>query len=119
MRQKKEELRRKRGFETHYESTEQIRHNNYKSKFYEDILLNEKEQKELMAKERQEKKKLQEKVGSYAKYVKEMYWPQVSENKRNELVIMKENLRHPVRRGEGGEEDNTMYSAPGGGYGGR
>lgn len=43
MRQKKEELRRKRGFETHYESTEQIKHNNYKSKFYEDILLNEKE----------------------------------------------------------------------------
>lgn len=32
---------------------------------------------------------------------------------------MKENLRHPVRRGDENEEDNTMYSAPGGGYGGR
>jgi len=32
-----------------------------------------------MFKEKIEKKKMQDKVGSYAKYVKEMYWPQVSE----------------------------------------
>lgn len=53
-----------------------------------------------------------DKVGSYAKYVKEMYWPQVSEFKKNELEHIKENLKHPVRRGN--DEDNTMYSAPGG-----
>lgn len=32
-----------------------------------------------------EKKKKLEKVGNYAKYVKEMYWPKVSEKKRLEL----------------------------------
>ena len=28
---------------------------------------------------KEEKKKLAEKVGNYAKYVKEMYWPKVNE----------------------------------------
>eukprot|EP00347_Sterkiella_histriomuscorum_P010028 403338967 len=111
MRQKKEELRKKRGFETQYESTDKLG-KNYKSKFYEDIMNNEKEQKEQLTREKVERKKMQDKVGSYAKYVKEMYWPQVSEQKRMELESVKENLRHPIRRGN--EEDNTMYSAPGG-----
>ncbi|CDW86846.1 UNKNOWN [Stylonychia lemnae] len=108
MRQKKEELRKKRGgLEYQSESTDQLR--NYKSKFYEDILNNEKEQKEQMFKEKQDKKKMQDKVGSYAKYVKEMYWPQVSEQKRLQLESVKENIRHPLRRDN---EDNAMYSAP-------
>lgn len=33
----------------------------------------------------EEKKKLQDKVSNYAKYVKEMYWPKVSEVKKMEL----------------------------------
>jgi hypothetical protein len=33
----------------------------------------------------EERKKLKEKIGSYAKYVKEMYWPKVSEQKKMEL----------------------------------
>jgi hypothetical protein len=33
----------------------------------------------MIVKEKQERKKMVDKVGSYAKYVKEMYWPQVSE----------------------------------------
>ena len=64
-----------------------------------------------MFKEKIEKKKMQDKVGSYAKYVKEMYWPQVSEQKRLQLESVKENIRHPIRRDN---DDNTMYSAPGG-----
>ena len=34
---------------------------------------------------KEDKKKLVEKVGNYAKYVKEMYWPKVSDKKRQEL----------------------------------
>lgn len=71
------ELREKRGklgeLHSQYESTEKL--GSYKSKFYEDILSAEKEQKEQAMKEKLEKIKMAEKKGSYAKYVKEMYWP--------------------------------------------
>lgn len=36
----------------------------------------------------EKQKKMMEKVGNYAKYVKEMYWPKVSESKRNELLLI-------------------------------
>jgi len=41
----------------------------------------------------EEKRKLHDKLNNYSKYVKEMYWPKVSENKKAELEKMKENLR--------------------------
>ena len=41
---------------------------------------------------REEKRKMQEKIGNYAKYVKEMYWPKVSDTKRNELQILKSSI---------------------------
>ena len=34
------------------------------------------------------------KVDSYAKYVKEMYWPKVSSKKRLEIAELKENLKN-------------------------
>ena len=37
----------------------------------------------------EEKRKLLEKVRSYAKNVKEMYWPKISEEKRSELEYLK------------------------------
>lgn len=47
----------------------------------------------------EEKKKLVDKVNNYAKYVKEMYWPKVSESKVMELQQIKENLgSQKVRR---------------------
>ena len=47
----------------------------------------------------EERKKLKEKIGSYAKYVKEMYWPKVSEQKKMELEQIKETLQsQKVRR---------------------
>ncbi len=38
----------------------------------------------------EEKRKLLEKVRSYAKNVKEMYWPKISEEKRQEIQYIKE-----------------------------
>lgn len=47
----------------------------------------------------EERKKLKDKIGSYAKYVKEMYWPKVSEAKKLELEQIKESLTsQKVRR---------------------
>ena len=40
----------------------------------------------------EDKKKLHDKVNNYAKYVKEMYWPKVSESKKLELEHLKEQL---------------------------
>jgi hypothetical protein len=39
-------------------------------------------------------KKRTEKIDSYAKYVKEMYWPKVSLKKQIELEYQQMNLRH-------------------------
>lgn len=47
----------------------------------------------------EEKRKLQERVRSYARNVKEMYWPKVSEEKRQEMTHLKDpNLRQSVLR---------------------
>lgn len=35
-----------------------------------------------------------EKVGNYAKYVKEMYWPKASVRKQLELEQLKVNMKH-------------------------
>lgn len=41
---------------------------------------------------------MKEKKQSYAKYVKEIHWPEVSMIKQEELEVMKQNLKHPVRQ---------------------
>jgi len=47
----------------------------------------------------EEKRKLQEKVRSYARNVKEMYWPKVSEDKRQEMEHLKDpSLRQSILR---------------------
>jgi len=40
------------------------------------------------------KRKLHNKVDKYAKYVKEMHWPRISENKKLELEEIKETLKN-------------------------
>jgi protein subunit release factor B len=67
----------------HYDSSERIK--NYKSKFYMELVEEEKEQKEQQRKMFMEKKKLVEKASSYAKYVREMYAPVAVEAKENLL----------------------------------
>jgi len=43
----------------------------------------------------------QEKVGNFSKYVKEMYWPKVSLEKRAQLERAKSSLANqPIRRSE-------------------
>jgi hypothetical protein len=59
----------------------------------------------------EEKKKLIDKVGNYAKYVKEMYWPKVSEAKKTELEMLKENPRsQKVRRSVANLKSNGPVS---------
>lgn len=75
----------------------------------------------------EEKKKLAEKVKSYAKNVKEMYWPKISEEKRLELEhqiikqssksrehhqtsILDNNQRLPLRRINPAYNDNNLES---------
>lgn len=48
--------------------------------------------KEEEEKRKQEEKKRAEKMSSYAKYVKEMYWPKVSEAKKHELEQIRAEL---------------------------
>jgi hypothetical protein len=47
----------------------------------------------------EEKKKAAEKVGNYAKYVKEMYWPKVSLKKKMELQSIRDEFKiTPLRK---------------------
>jgi len=117
IRQKKEELRAKRGgleivqaplqniSVQQHESSERIK--NYKSKFYRDLLEEEKELKDQQKKEFMEKKNLVEKASNYAKYVREMYAPtsvEAKENHRNELEIQQD-YNPPVLRKRNGTAD--------------
>lgn len=79
LRGRKNEYKRKRaGLEEQFDSgTGLVKQ--YKSKYYEEYVSQEKDQKIKLEIDKLQKKKLQDKVGSYAKYVKEMYWPQVSD----------------------------------------
>lgn len=43
---------------------------------------------------KENKKKMIDKVDNYAKYVKEMYWPKVSEKKKHELDAIKGSIKH-------------------------
>ena len=70
----------------------------YKSKFLEDIVERELHEKEEKDKEDDNKRRRMEKMGNYAKFVKEMHWPKVSEEKKIKLEVLKENLKHPVRQ---------------------
>jgi len=47
---------------------------------------------EQLEKQREDKRKAIDKVGNYAKYVKEMYWPKVSQKKREELSLNRDGL---------------------------
>lgn len=47
-----------------------------------------KQMMEDLERQREEKRKAIDKVGNYAKYVKEMYWPKVSQKKKDELQLI-------------------------------
>jgi hypothetical protein len=73
---------------------------------------------------KEEKKRAQEKVGNYAKYVKEMYWPKVSEKKRQELEILnhpqtiKKNRASPNRRANSASKAHNVSFNDSYGYSG-
>lgn len=68
-----------------------------KSKFTESILEEERRKKEEKEQHEQEKKILLEKKKNYASIVKEMFVPSIDEFKRQEMLLIQERLKHPVR----------------------
>jgi hypothetical protein len=66
--------------------------NRYKTKFYEKALEEERQKESKKRVNSQNKKRKHEKMNNYAKIVKEMHWPEVSEKKRREI----EELKHQV-----------------------
>ena len=111
LRDRKNEYKRKRGGldlagVADYDSGSGLPHQ-YKSKFYDEVVSQEKEQKSRLESEKVMKKKLQEKAGSYARYVKEMYWPQVSDQKKDEMEHQILGLKHQAR-----ENRNNRISIP-------
>lgn len=64
------------------------------------MLAYEKEQEEKEELERlkeEEKRKIQERVQNYSKYVKEMYWPKVSKTKQDELDEIRARLKNDIK----------------------
>lgn len=63
--------------------------NKYKTKFYEKAMEENKHKDDDKRVNSEEKKRKHEKMGNYAKIVKEMHWPQVSDKKKRELEDLK------------------------------
>jgi hypothetical protein len=51
---------------------------------------------------------MKDKKLSYAKYVKEIHWPEISSKKQDELEILKAHIKHPVRETRKLYESNSV-----------
>lgn len=51
-----------------------------------------------------------DKVGNYAKYVKEMYWPKVSDKKKHELEEIKKGMKREKMRKSMGNKMGDLLS---------
>ncbi|CDW73052.1 UNKNOWN [Stylonychia lemnae] len=67
---------------------------------------------------KEQRERIHEKVSNYAKFVKEVYWPKVSDDKRNELDQMKERIKtQKLQRSASWSQkvkQNHHYIPPGG-----
>lgn len=61
------------------------------------VIDDERKTKELRILQEKEKILMMDRKKQYADRVKDLHKPQVSEKKRLELQLLKENLKHPVR----------------------
>ena len=68
-----------------------------KSRFTDRVLEEEKKKKEDLEKVEQDKARLIEKKKKYAEVVKEMFVPSVDEFKKQEMLLIQERLKNPVR----------------------
>lgn len=68
--------------------------NRYKTKFYEKAIQEEKFKESDKRVASQDRKRKHEKMNNYAKIVKEMHWPQVSERKRKEMEEKKQSIEN-------------------------
>ena len=69
----------------------------YKSKFYKRTLEQLQYRKEMEEAKAELKLEMMERKLNYAKYVKEMHAPLVSEVKQQEMNDLRRSLKHPVR----------------------
>lgn len=77
--------------------------NNYRYKDMETNFIQAVKEQDIQAKEDAEKKEaekreLTEKMKSYGEMIKEMHWPTVSKKKQLEMQLLKESMKHPVRK---------------------
>ena len=65
----------------------------YKNKYLERVLDEERMTKQRKQQRHEDKRRYHEKMENYAKFVKEMHWPELSERKRREMESMKKLLQ--------------------------
>lgn len=68
--------------------------NRYKTKFYEKAIAEEKKKVEIERVNSSHRKNKTDKMNNYAKIVKEMHWPQVSERKKKEIEELKDKMNY-------------------------
>lgn len=66
-------------------------------------------QKEEQEKKEGEKKELYDKMRSYGDMVKEMHWPSVSKKKQLEMELLKQSLKHPIKKGLNGSGLSSQH----------
>lgn len=95
--EKKDKLQKERVevYETHKKN---YKYKDYETNFLSAVKEQELEEKEEAERREAEKKELADKMKSYGDMVKEMHWPTVSKKKQLEMQLLKESMKHPVRR---------------------
>ena len=95
--EKKEKLQKERteAYETHKKN---YNYKEYETNFLEALKERELREKEEAERKENEKKEFTDKMKSYGDMVKEMHWPTVSKKKQLEMQLLKESLKHPIRK---------------------
>lgn len=89
---------------------------NYNYKEYETNFLETIKEREIREKEEAERKETEkrdqiDKMKSYGDMVKEMHWPTVSKKKQLEMQLLKDSIKHPVRKTLDSSALNSHLSA--------
>ena len=95
--EKKEKLQKERTefYENH---KKHYKYKDYETNFLNNVKEQELEEKEEAERREAEKKELADKMKSYGDMVKEMHWPTVSKKKQLEMQLLKESMKHPIRK---------------------
>ena len=95
--EKKEKLHKER-FEFYDNHRKNYRYKEYETNFLSAVKEHELETKEEAERREMEKKEHIDKMKSYGDMIKEMHWPTVSKKKQLEMQLLKESMKHPIRK---------------------